>query len=248
MKLSSLFSPMKASTILPLFVGLLLLSSCGGQTTSPVKQVKVLGYGGVTIYPDVAEISVEASFTKDRMKDAVQEVQAVTNSVLALSKKYTASGEDVRISSISANKDYAYVNGKNQFTGFNSSQSITIKITDLKRLEAFMEELLATKINRIQNISYTHTKADSLRREANALALSDAVKAADNLCSVTKSTRGAVLEMANYRTLDTGNGNYSADQDIDVELYGKGFGGSGFKVTPELLKFKSTCHVAFAIE
>ncbi|GAA4314035.1 SIMPL domain-containing protein [Nibribacter koreensis] len=247
MKFSSLLPRFKASGIVTLFGSLLLLGSCEPKTTHS-NQVKVLGYGSVTTYPDVAEISVEASFTKDRMKDAVQEVQAVTNSVLALSKKYTTSTEDVRISSISANKDYVYVNGKNQFTGFNSSQSITIKITDLKRLEAFMEELLATKINRIQSISYTHTKADSLRREANALALSDAVKAADHLCSVTKTTRGPVIEMANYRTLDSGNGNYSADQDIDVELYGKGFGGSGFKVTPELLKFRSTCHVAFALE
>jgi uncharacterized protein YggE len=225
-----------------------VLVSCGPQTTTEKKQVKVLGYGSVTTYPDVAEISVEASFTKDRMKDAVQEVQTVTNDVLTLAKRYTSTAQDIRISSISANKDYAYVNGKQQFTGYNSSQSVTVKITDLKKLESFMEELLKTRINRIQNVSYSHTKADSLRIAANSLALADAVKAADNLCQVMQVTRGAVQDMANYRTLDTEDNPYSTNQDIDVGLYGKGFGGNGFKLTPELLKFRSTCHVAFAIE
>ncbi|MFB9863767.1 SIMPL domain-containing protein [Rufibacter immobilis] len=227
---------------------LLGFASCQPNISQEKRQVKVLGYGSVTTYPDYAEISVEASFTKDRMKVAVQEVQSVTNEVMTLAKRYTKAPEDVRVSSISANKAYDYVNGREKFLGYNSSQSVTIKISDLKQLEAFMEELLKTRINSIQRLQYSHTKADSLRREASALALADATKAADQLCKATNVTRGEVLEISNYQNLENSNQGQLAEQNVNVGLYGKGFGGDGFKITPELLRFKGTCHVTFALE
>ncbi|WP_066829585.1 SIMPL domain-containing protein [Rufibacter ruber] len=245
---SSTFSRLKMKLAVLYLLAIPLLTACNPPAAVEKKQVKVLGHGSVTSYPDYAEISVESSFTKDRMKDAVKEVLVVTNEVMALAKKFTNAPEDVRVSSISANKDYEYANGKQKFLGYNSAQSITVKISDLKKLEAFMEELLTLRINRIQNISYSHTKADSLRREASALALADATKAADQLCQASNAKRGAVLEVANYRTLETEDREVYAQQEVNMGLYGKGFGGEGFKITLELLRFKGTCHVVFEIE
>ena len=34
----------------------------------------------------------------------------------------------------------------------------------------------------------------------------------------------------------------------DIELYSKGFGGRGFKLSPELLRFDSQCHLSAALE
>ncbi|MGV3539635.1 MAG: SIMPL domain-containing protein [Rufibacter sp.] len=218
----SLTSDIKANASLLILSLICLLASCGQPAAVEKKQVKVLGYGSVTSYPDYAEISVESSFTKDRMKDAVHEVQVVTNEVLALAKQFTKTPEDIRVSSTSANKEYHHVNGKERFLGYNSSQSITVKITDLERLETFMEELLKTRINRIQRIKYSHTKADSLKREASALALADATKAADHLCKATNSTKGQVVEISNYQTLEDGGWGESAEQSVSVGLYGKG--------------------------
>lgn len=231
------------------YAPLLALAACqAAPANAPLPQVKALGYGTVTSYPDYAEISVEASFTKNRMKDAVAEVQTVVDQVLKLSKTYTRSPQDVRLSNVSANKEYTYNGSKPVFAGFNSAQSVTVKITDLSKLELYMEALLATRISRIKQISYGHTRADSLQREASVMALHDALKTVDKMCASMQVERGPVQEATNYKELSEAE-NYSGwDQSQEMELYGKGFGGRGFKLSPELLRFTATTHVTAALK
>ncbi|WP_375434316.1 hypothetical protein [uncultured Hymenobacter sp.] len=57
----------------------MLATSYLSPATASVPQMKALGYGTVTSYPDYAEISVEASSTKDKLKDTVAEVQTVVD-------------------------------------------------------------------------------------------------------------------------------------------------------------------------
>lgn len=228
---------------------LVLLASCTPQATAPPRQVKVLGVGSLTSYPDLAEITVESSFTKPRMRDAVQEMKMVTEEVLALSRQFTSKPEDIRISSVSANKEYQYLQNQHKFMGYNTAQSITIKLTNLKQLESFMEGLLKTRINRIQHIRYSHTQADSLQREADVLALQEASKTADQLCRTSKVSKGKLLEMANYNSR---GGSIIADavmaQETSMRLEAKGIGTAGLRMTPDLIIFSSTCHATYQLD
>ena len=118
-----------------LAVALLGLSACQPSTTATApRQVHSVGYGHVTVYPDYAELTVDAAFTRPRLKDAVAEVQRVVDQVLTVSKRYAPGPNDVRVSSTSSNKEFGYVKGREVFTGFNSSQSVTVRINDLRRL------------------------------------------------------------------------------------------------------------------
>lgn len=234
-----------------LFFASLLATSClspAAPTTTSVPQVKALGYGSVTSYPDYAEISVEASTTKDKLKDAVAEVQTVIDQVLKLSVTYARNSQDVRLSNVSANKEYTYVRNKRVFAGYNSTQSVTVKITDLSKLELYMEALLATRISSIKQISYGHTRADSLQREASVMALQDALRTVDKMCVTMHAKRGAVLEATNYKELDGAQDYHGWEEPQEIELYGKGFGGRGFKLTPELLRYSATTHIIAAVE
>jgi uncharacterized protein YggE len=130
-----------------------------------------VGYGTVTVYPDYAELTVDVAFTRPRLKDAVAEVQALLDQVLVLSKRYAPGANDVRVSSTTTEKEFDYVKEKQVFKGFNTTQSVTVRITDLKLLSPYMEQLLATRVSRIKDIGYGHTRADSLRHEASMLAL-----------------------------------------------------------------------------
>ena len=234
-------------------VAFALLLTLGGltgcQSVPPAatpRQVRSVGYGSVAVYPNYAELTVDAAFTRPRLKDAVAEVQGVVDQVLAMSRRYAPGPDDVRVSSTSSNKEFDYVKGKEVFTGFNSTQSVTVRITDLRRLSPYLEELLATRINRIKNLNYGHSQADSLRREADVLALNDAVKTADKMCAALHVTRGAVLEASDSSSPESSRTEWSPS--ADIELYGKGFGGRGFKTSPELLHFNSTCSLVSALE
>ncbi|MCB2410346.1 SIMPL domain-containing protein [Hymenobacter lucidus] len=230
-----------------LSAALLGLAACqSAPSGAPVRQVKSIGYGSVTVYPNYAELTVDAAFTRPKLKDAVAEVQGVVDQVLTLSKRYAPGPNDVRVSSTSSNKEFDYVRGKQVFLGFNSTQSVTVRITDLRRLSPYLEELLATRINRIKNLTYGHSLADSLRREADVLALTDAAKTADKMCGALKVRRGAVLEASDASSPESSREEWSTS--ADIELYGKGFGGRGFKTSPELLHFNSVCSLVSALE
>ncbi|WP_210463560.1 SIMPL domain-containing protein [Rufibacter roseolus] len=243
-----LLRPFAALQVWPLLV-LALLSACSPQAAAPPRNVKVLGFGSVTSYPDLAEITVESSFTKPAMRDAVQEMKLVTEEVLALSRQFTSKPEDIRISSVSANKEYQYLRDQQKFIGYNTSQSITIKLTNLKRLESFMEGLLKTRINRIQHIRYSHTQADSLQREADLLALKEASKTADQLCRTSNVSKGQLLEMANYNSRGRSMvGDAVMAEETNMRLEAKGIGTTGLRMTPDLIIFSSTCHATYGID
>ena len=222
-------------------------SACQPAPPTTPRQVRSVGYGSITVYPDYAELTVDASFTRPRLKDAVAEVQKVVDQVLVVSKRYAPGSNDVRVSSTSSNKEFDYVKGKEVFTGFNSSQSVTVRINDLKRLSPYLEELLATRISRIKDLGYGHSRADSLRREADVLALADAAKTADKMCTALNVRRGAVLEASDSSNPESSRSGWGQPV-ADMELYGKGFGGRGFKMNPELLRFNSTCYLTSALE
>jgi len=236
---------------IPLFVASLVLGLSGCQPGAPVtatpRQVHSVGYGHVTVYPDYAELTVDAAFTRPRLKDAVAEVQRVVDQVLTLSKRYAPGRDDVRVSSTSSNKEFTYVKNKEVFTGFNSTQSVTVRINDLRQLSPYMEELLATPISRIKDLRYGHSQADSLRREADVLALNDAVKTADKICAALHVKRGEVLEVSDSSSPESSN-SYGYQPAANIELYSKSFGGQGFKVSPELLRFDSQCSLSSALD
>lgn len=151
--------------------------------TDQVQRVEVAGIGQVTAYPNQAEVTVEASFIKPRLKDAAAEVQGVIGDVMTAIKPFVSSSKDVKTSFISTNKEYNYIKGKQVFAGFQATQSLTVRLADLTKLEDFMEKLLTTRISRIQHLTYSHTQADSLQQEAQLIALRNSLKAADKLCA-----------------------------------------------------------------
>ena len=230
-------------------VSLVGLGACQpAPTATTPRQVRSVGYGHVTVYPNYAELTVDAAFTRPRLKDAVAEVQRVVDQVLAVSKRYAPGRDDVRVSSTSSNKEFSYVKDKEVFVGFNSTQSITVRITDLRQLSPYLEQLLATPISGIKNLSYGHSQADSLRREADVLALADAVKTADKLCAALHVKRGAVLEVSDSSSPESSNPSGWGRPAANIELYSKSFGGQGFKMSPELLRFDSQCNLSSALE
>ncbi|GAA4045811.1 hypothetical protein GCM10022409_34880 [Hymenobacter glaciei] len=209
------------------------LGSCQAWgPAQPPRQVRSLGYGSVAVYPDYAELTVDTEFTRPKLKDAVVEVETVVDQVLALSKRYAPGANDVRVSSTSSNKEFDYVRGKEVFTGFKSAQSVTVRLNDLRRLAPYLEELLATRISRIKDLEYGHSRADSLRREADALALTDAARTADKMCAALHVKRGAVLEASDASSPESDERDSWGSPRANIELYSKGFGGAASKPAP----------------
>lgn len=226
----------------------LLRCSPTSSTTSPPRQVSVVGYGKVTAYPDRAEITVEVSFTKPKLKEAAAEVQQVIAQVTTAIKPYMQTQQDLRTSTVSTNKDYEYKNDKQIFIGYQATQSLTVTLADLSRLEPFMEMLLQTRISSIRRLTYSHTHADSLHREATLIAMRNSLKAADKLCTGLGQKRGAVLQVEEKVEEGAEAGTWGTAPPVEMELYGKVIGGRSFRLTPELIEYTGAVHTVVALE
>jgi uncharacterized protein len=218
------------------FAALVCLFSCNSAETKK-ETIRVSGEGKIRVKPNLVILTLNVSFTQPRMVDAVRMTQGTVDSVVSILEHYGSKENDIKTSSISANKDYNYDGRRPVFTGYQASQSIDFVLNDIEKFTDLTGRLLETKINSISGIQFGHSKADSLFREADLLAYDDALKSANKLCSRANVQLGKLVYMSN--TVGTNNNDdetfSSGDQ---INTYSKAYGGRGFKISPEVLEFK----------
>ncbi|MGV3586393.1 MAG: SIMPL domain-containing protein [Adhaeribacter sp.] len=229
------------------FAIFLLISAC--TQTSPARQekIRVTGEGKIRVKPDLVTLTVQVSFTEPRMASAVKTTQQTINSVLAILAPYSQSENDIKTSSISANKEYEYSSRKPIFVGYKAEQSLNFVLNDIGKFTELTGKLLGTKISSISRIQFGHSQADSLFREADLLAHDDALKSAQKLCKRANVGLGKLLFLTNVQDGNLYNESAAYEVAQEVSTYAKGFGGSGFKISPEVLEFKRTVVSEYAI-
>lgn len=194
------------------------------------------------------ELSLKAYNTKPALKDAVIETQSAINQILVVCHKYIQGDEDIKVSNVATNKDYEYNGNRQVFKGYSAQQVLEVRLKDIRQIEKFTEELLATKISSIENIRYNHSKADSIQRVVNLMALTDAKKTAEKMCEQMNVGLGKIIYLSNYLP---GGGQIDAirprGNEYELNLYSKSFGGRGFKMTSEILEFQDVAFAGFEI-
>lgn len=240
---------MKKQTIAMFFIclsSIILITSCGPVSKESENRIRVSGEGKIRIMPDQVTLTINTTFTKPRMVDAVRETQATVDTVIALLQKYGHQKEDIKTSSVSANKDYQYIGNTNKFIGYQAQQTIDFVLHDLSKFTELTGKLLETKISGIGSISFDHSKADSILREADLIAYDDALKSAKKLASRADVKIGKLLFLSNDGSASNESTQYRTG--MALETFNKGYGGEGFKIAPEVLEFKRTIFTEFEIK
>lgn len=113
--------------------GIMVVLSCDRAAKEGENRIRVSGEGKIRIMPDQVTLTINTAFTKPRMVDAVRETQATVDTVIALLQKYGNKKEDIKTSSVSANKDYQYIGNTNKFIGYQAQQTIDFVLHDLSK-------------------------------------------------------------------------------------------------------------------
>lgn len=219
--------------ILLLFTTALLIS-CNDSKTNP-GSIKVSGEGKIRVKPDLVILTINVSFVQPRMADAVRLSQGTVDSVVEILSQFGNKQNDIKTSSISANKEYNYDRNHPVFVGYQAEQSIDFVLNDISKFTELTARLLTTKINSISQVQFGHSKADSLLREADLLAYDDALKSAHKLCNRANVKLGKLLYLTNSE-MEMDPTVYSNMGSINT--FNKSYGGEGFKVSPEVLVFR----------
>lgn len=228
------------STILLAF---LFSTSC--SSIDKPKKIRVLGEGKIRAMPNLVIFTIEVSNTQPTMVGAVSKTQKTVDSVLLILEKFSRKDFDIKTSSISANKDYDYVNNSQKFIGYQAQQSIDFTLNNISRFTEVTSKLLETGISGISNIQFGHSQADSLLREADLLAYDDALKSADKLTTRAGVKLGKALFISNdnQNSIDEDNNFKNAEKvvcDKETKV-------NGLKIAPEVLEFKRVITTEFEI-
>ncbi len=171
---------------------LLMLTACNHSRCQRGEhknhQVTAYGYGTIKAVPDVAGWTIEVEFTRLDMAAAMTEAQKVVNEVLAVCAKSIPDSNDIRTERVYTRKQYEWQNNKSVFKGYIASQTIEIKLRDFSKTESLSDDLVKAGITSMNGPVFSHSKSDSLRSEANALAMMDAKKNAEKICLAVKLT------------------------------------------------------------
>jgi uncharacterized protein YggE len=164
-------------------VGVLVLGSLGWTVPAAAQQatisqsiggtrLDVTATGEVTRVPDVAVISAGVVTRSPTATAAIQDAADRMQRVLAALKRAGVQERDIQTGSISLNPEYRYPdNQAPQLTGYNASNSLTIKFRDIRNSGKILDALVAEGANQINGPSLTIDKPEAALDEARANAI-----------------------------------------------------------------------------
>jgi uncharacterized protein len=219
-----------------------VFSACN-KPAEPSK-ISVQGEGKIRVMPDKVTLTLDVGFTEPRMADAVRKTQLTVDSLVMILKTYSTNPTDIKTSNISANKAYTYVGNKSVFTGYEAMETIDFVLNDISKFTDLTARILETKIQSISGIEFGHTRADSILREADLLAYDDALKSVIKLSSRANVNLGKLLYAGNVQLEEGAPMPRIANS---INTYNKGYGGEGFKLSPDVMEFKRSIIATYEV-
>jgi len=200
-------------------------------------KISAIGVGTVTAFPNACQITIAFNHVKPTLREAINENQKTTAEVLKIVKKYVADSLEIKTSLISTNKSTKWSEKLNRdvFIGFTSSQKLIFTLKDINRMQDFTEELLATKFNKIEKLSYFNTDAYEYLKQAQELAVLDAIETTKRMAKTSEVRTGGIIFMQTNKSPNDNSGNRV--ETYQFESYGKGMGGRGVSSSGELINY-----------
>lgn len=179
--------------VTPVLLSTLLFSGFAGFSLShagstPENRVTVRGTGEIRVAPDMAVLTVEASYTRNTPKEAGAETARAMREILTAARKMVRDTADLRTARLQLNPEYDWNSsrGERKLRGYAASQTLEVTLRDLSRLEDLLDALFQAPLTGLGGPDFRHSRADSLTRAAHALAMKDAAVNARVLCEAAE--------------------------------------------------------------
>lgn len=232
---------LKFTLLLPLL--LIFVNAFAQSSTTESPKISAAGVGMVTAFPNAAQITLALKFTKPTLREAVNENQATAKQVLAVVKRFVTDTTTVKVSLIATDKSMKWSNSlkKEVFVGYESSQKIIFTLTDLKSMQNFTEEILKTRIYEIETVSYFHTDGASFVKQAQELAIADAIETSKRLAKAANVKLGSIIYIETQSSPANAVNNRADSEQF--QAFNKSMGGEGVSSSGQLLSFNAEVNV-----
>ena len=188
----------KALTVLAMLgavlVGAMVISEVKGYRfigggVSASNTISVSGEGEVFAAPDIANISFTVREDAKKVSDAQDKVTTKVKVALAGVRKQGVADKDIKTQNYSSYPKYEwqegtvscmglncppYRPGKQVIVGYEVSQTVTIKVRDLEKVNTIVDGLAAAGVTEMQGPNFAIDDEDGLKAEARKIAIDKA--------------------------------------------------------------------------
>ncbi len=150
------------------------------SSIQPETTLTLMGRGSIEQPPDVAMINVGVQVEAKTAAEAMAQQATNMNGVFAAVKAAGIADRDMQTGNMSLNPVYEYPNNaRPRLTGYQASNSITIKVRKLDTLGKTLDAVVKGGGNAINGISFSVDQPDKFQNEARVEAVKDAAAKAE---------------------------------------------------------------------
>jgi hypothetical protein len=221
--------------LLVLTMGELKSYSYIGSGVAATNTITVSGKGDVFAVPDTATFSVTVQEQAQDVKAAQDAATKKSNDIIAYLKGAGIAEKDIQTTDYSVNPQYQWTEitcvrypcppGKQTLTGFQVSQTLTIKVRDTKKAGDFLSGVGSRGAFQVSGLSFTIDDQDALEAQARGKAIDDARTKAEALAKQLGVTLVRIVGFSE-------NGNYPGP--VYMKSMAVGMGGAEAAPSPDI--------------
>ncbi len=171
------------------------------QPYTAIRTLTVTGSGKVTSRPNHVQIQIEVDTTGKEVSGAQQKNAAVMNQVIEAILGLRIPRENIQTAAYTIFPLYSYIEGKQILEGYQISNTITVKITDVSQAGTVIDTAVQNGANRISSLQFSIENPDFYYQQALSLALQNAQKKARTIADTMQLSLNPqpieILEVSN---------------------------------------------------
>lgn len=163
-----------------------------GSGVSATNTITVSGEGEVSAVPDTASFSVTIMEKASTVKAAQDKASEKSNDIVDYLKSQDVDDKDIKTADYSVYPEYEYstkvcavgeycVPGKQTLTGYQVSQTITVKVRDMEKAGDLLTGVGSRGASQVSGLAFTIDDEDALQKEARDEAIAKAQEKAEDL-------------------------------------------------------------------
>jgi uncharacterized protein len=162
--------------------------------------ISVMGEGEAAIAPDMAIVTLTVVREAETAREALTASNQAMDEVLAAMRTAEIADRDLQTSNFAIQPQYVYPDGDSQpqqprITGYEASNTLTVRLRDLEKLGALLDEAVTLGVNQGGNIIFTNDDPSTTLNEARRDAVGDARERAEILAEAAGVELGRILSI-----------------------------------------------------
>jgi len=144
------------------------------HSSHPSRVIDVTGNGKVMATPSYVQLQIEVQTRGKNVQEAQQENAIIMNRVIQALLDLHIPRENIQTAVYTISPLYDYEDGKQIFKGYEVTNGITVKVTDMNQIGVIIDTAVENGANRISSIQFNIDNADAYYQQALSLALHNA--------------------------------------------------------------------------